>query len=315
MRSLMLCTIFSVLLAVAFCSAQQPAAATPAAPAPGSAADLVQRGEKLSRDGKQDEALAVYRQVLDKSPDNYQANLESGAALDLKGEYGKAQEHLTKAVEVAPADSKEQALRALAFSYAFQGDAFKAAEPEMQVFNARLAKGDSVAAAEACNELARIYLELGDPDHAYKWYKMGFDTVSRKPDLSEADKNLWLFRWESAQARVAARRGNADEAQPHVRAAKAALDKANNPDQMRFYPYLTGYVAFYTGDFRTAISELQKADQRDPLNLALLGQAYEKSGDAAQARDYYRKVLEINFHNPTNAFARPLAKKKLESGS
>ena len=168
MRSLMLCTIFSVLLAVAFCSAQQPAAATPAAPAPGSAADLVQRGEKLSRDGKQDEALAVYRQVLDKSPDNYQANLESGAALDLKGEYAKAQEHLTKAVEVAPADSKEQALRALAFSYAFQGDAFKAAEPEMQVFNARLAKGDSVAAAEACNELARIYLELGDPDHAYK---------------------------------------------------------------------------------------------------------------------------------------------------
>jgi tetratricopeptide (TPR) repeat protein len=315
MRSLMLCTIFSVLLAVAFCSAQQPAAATPAAPAPGSAADLVQRGEKLSRDGKQDEALAVYRQVLDKSPDNYQANLESGAALDLKGEYAKAQEHLTKAVEVAPADSKEQALRALAFSYAFQGDAFKAAEPEMQVFNARLAKGDSVAAAEACNELARIYLELGDPDHAYKWYKMGFDTVSRKPDLSEADKNLWLFRWESAQARVAARRGNADEAQPHVRAAKAALDKANNPDQMRFYPYLTGYVAFYTGDFRTAISELQKADQRDPLNLALLGQAYEKSGDAAQARDYYRKVLDINFHNPTNAFARPLAKKKLESGS
>ena len=315
MRSLMLCTIFSVLLAVAFCSAQQPAAATPAAPAPGSASDLVQRGEKLSRDGKQDEALAVYRQVLDKSPDNYQANLESGAALDLKGEYAKAQEHLTKAVEVAPADSKEQALRALAFSYAFQGDAFKAAEPEMQVFNARLAKGDSVAAAEACNELARIYLELGDPDHAYKWYKMGFDTVSRKPDLSEADKNLWLFRWESAQARVAARRGNADEAQPHVRAAKAALDKANNPDQMRFYPYLTGYVAFYTGDFRTAISELQKADQRDPLNLALLGQAYEKSGDAAQARDYYRKVLDINFHNPTNAFARPLAKKKLESGS
>ncbi len=315
MRSCVLRMILSVPLAAACCSAQQPAAATPPPPAPGSAADLVQRGEKLSRDGKQDEALALYRQVLEKSPDNYQAHLESGAALDLKGEYAKAQEHLTKAVEVAPADSKEQALRALAFSYAFQGDAFKAAEPEMQVFNARLAKGDSVAAAEACNELARIYLELGDPDHAYKWYKMGFDTVSRKTDLSEADKNLWLFRWESAQARVAARRGNADEAQPHVRAAKGALDKANNPDQMRFYPYLTGYVAFYTGDYRTAISELQKADQRDPLILALLGEAYEKSGDAAQARDYYRKVLAINFHNPTNAFARPLAKKKLESGS
>ncbi len=94
-----------------------------------------------------------------------------------------------------------------------------------------------------------------------------------------------------------------------------ALDKANNPDQMRFYPYLTGYTAFYAGDYKMAISELQKADQHDPFILVLLGQAYEKSGDVSQARDYYRKVLEINFHNPTNAFARPLAKKKLEAGS
>jgi tetratricopeptide (TPR) repeat protein len=295
------------------CVAQQPAPKE--APAPGSAADLVQRGEKLSRDGKQDEAIALYKQALEKTPDFYQAHLETGVALDLKGEYAKAQEHLTKAVEVAPADSKDQALRTLAFSYVFQGDAFKASEPEMQVFNARLTRGDSVGAAEACNELARIYLELGDPDHAYKWYKAGYDTVSRKADLSEADKNLWLFRWESAQARIAARRGNAEEAQQHVSAAKMALDKANNPDQMRFYPYLTGYTAFYAGDYKTAIAELQKADLHDPFILVLLGQAYEKSGDASQARGCYRKVLEINFHNPTNAFARPLAKKKLEAGS
>ena len=203
----------------------------------------------------------------------------------------------------------------MAVSYAFESNPYKAAESEMQVFNTRLAKSDSVGAAETCNELARIYLESGDPDHAYKWYKMGYTTVSQKTDLSDADKNLWLFRWESAQARVAARRGNADEARQHVAAAKVALDKANNPEQMRFYPYLTGYVAFYTGDYKTAIADLQKADQHDPLNLALLGQAYEKSGDAAQAKGYYRKVLELNVHNPTNAFARPLAKKKLEGGA
>jgi hypothetical protein len=43
----------------------------------------------------------------------------------------------------------------------------------------------------------------------------------------------------------------------------------------------------------------------------LLAQAHEKSGDQAQAMEYYRKVLASNAHNPTNAFARPLAKKKL----
>jgi tetratricopeptide (TPR) repeat protein len=232
-------------------------------------------------------------------------------ALDLKGDYTEAHEHLTKAIALAPATSNAQAQRAMAVSYAFEGNAFKAAEFELQVFNARLAKQDSVGAAEICNELARIYLETGDSDHAYKWYKMGYNTVAKKPDLTEADKGLWLFRWESAQARVAARRGNADEAQQHVSAARTALDKAKNPEQEKFYPYLTGYVAFYTGDTDKAIVELQKADQHDPLILALLGEAYEKLGHAAEAKIHYQKVLESNAHNPANAFARPLANKKL----
>ncbi len=153
----------------------------------------------------------------------------------------------------------------------------------------------------------------GDPDHAYKWYKMGYNTVANKTDLTDADKNLWLFRWESAQARIAARRGNADEAKQHVAAAKAALDEAKNPEQMKFYPYLTGYVAFYTGDHKIAIEELQKADQHDPMVLALLGEAYEKSGDAPRPRVATGKFWSSNSHNPANAFARPLAKKKLRA--
>ena len=309
----MLRTTYGLILLAGVCFAQQDAPKQ--APAPGSAADLVQQGEKLSHEGKQDEAIALYNRALDKESNSYQAHLAEGVALDLKGEYSEANEHLAKAIEYAPDDSKQQALRAMAVSYAFQGDAFTASEPEMQVFNARLSKSDTVGAAEICNEMARIYLELGDSDHAYKWYKMGYETMIRKTDLSEADKNLWQFRWESAQARVAARRGNADEAKQHVSAAKAALDKAKNPEQERFYPYLTGYVAFYTGDYKTAIADLQKADQRDALNLLLLGEACEKSGDAAQAKSYYQKVLEVNTHSPTNAFARPVAKKKLEGGA
>ena len=293
--------------------AQQSQQAPP--PAPGSAEDLVQRGQKLNAEGKQDEALALYRQALEKSPDFYQANLESGIAFDLKGDYSAAREHLRKAIDEAPANSKQQALRIMAFSYAFEGNGAKAAEFETQVIDERMAKNDLVGTAEGCNELARLYLESGDADKAYEWYKKGYETALRKTDLSEADRNLWLFRWENAQARVDARKGRRDEAGKHVAAAKAALDKANNPDQARFYPYLTGYVAFYTGDYKTAIEELQKADQRDPLILVLLGQSYEKSGDAAKAKEYYSKVMEINIHNPTNAFARPLARKKLRGAA
>jgi tetratricopeptide (TPR) repeat protein len=284
---------------------QQPSASG------GSPADLVKQGEKLNEEGNQDEALALYSKALQQSPGLYEAHLDAGIALDLKGDYAPAREHFTKAVEIAAPDSKQQALRAMAMSYAFEGNAAEAAKLEQQVFDARVAKPDFTGAAGVANELARICLESGDLEHAYQWYKSGYDTALRQPGLSDPDKNLWLFRWEHAQARMAARRGKSDEAQQHVAAAKAALDKANNPEQARFYPYLTGYVAFYTRDYKTAIADLQKADQSDPLILALLGEAYEKSGDKAQAKEYYKKVLASNAHNPTNAFARPLAKKKL----
>ena len=232
-----------------------------------------------------------------------------------KGNYAEARQHLAKAIEVAPADAKQQALRAMAMSDAFEGNANEAAKFEQQVFDARNSAHDYIGAAEIANELARVYLESGDTTNAYKWYQSGYETAQHKPDLTDANKSLWLFRWENAQARIAARNSKAGEAQQDVVAAKAALDKANNPDQARFFPYLTGYVAFYTGDYKMAIADLQKADQRDPLILALLGESYEKSGDATQAKDYYRKVLASNAHNPTNAFARPLARKKLAGAS
>jgi tetratricopeptide (TPR) repeat protein len=275
---------------------------------------LVKQGQKLNSEGKQDEALQLYEQALEKSPNSYEAHLESGVALDLKGDYAAAREHLKKAIELAPADQKNRALRVMAFSYAFESNSAEAEKYEKPVFDALLAKPDFEGAAGVANELARIKLESGDIEGAANWYKTGYDTAMRKTDLKDADKNLWAFRWAHAQARIAARRGQGDEAQKQVASAKAALEKANNPNQAQFFPYLTGYVAFYGGDYKTAITELEKASQDDPFILVLIAQSYEKGGDAARAKEYYVKVMANNGHGPTNAFARPVARKKLAGG-
>jgi Predicted N-acetylglucosaminyl transferase len=272
---------------------------------------LVKQGQKLNSEGQQNEALKLYKQALEKSPNSYEAHLESGVALDLTGEYRKAREHLQKAIDVAPADQKNRALRVMAFSYAFENNAAEAEKYEKQVFDALMAKSDFEGAAGVANELARIKLESGDIDGAANGYKTGYDTAMRKTEMKDADKNLWAFRWAHARARIAARRGQREEAQKQVAVAKAALEKANNPDQAEFLPYLTGYVAFYGGDYKAAITELQKASQEDPFILVLLAQSYEKAGDAASAKEYYGKVMANNSHGPTNAFARPVARKKL----
>ena len=165
--------------------------------------------------------------------------------------------------------------------------------------------------AETANALGRVYLESGDLENAFKWYQTGYETSRRQPKLSADQIDLWNLRWAHAQARIAARKGNLQEARAQTAVVKALLDKGTNEDQRIQYPYLAGYVALYAKDYQTAIAELQKADQRDPFILMLIAQAYEKSGDMARARECYSQVLASNAHNPNNAFARPLARKKI----
>ena len=238
--------------------------------------------------------------------------LAQGAALDLDGHYAEARAKLSQAIDKAGTDSaKTPARRSLAISYAFTCDTKEVSKYEHQVIDPRVAAKDYNGAADVSNELARLLLECNDISDALTTYRSGHDVALKQPNLSDSAKDLWDFRWEHAQARIAARRGNAAEAQKHVAAAKAILDKGTNPDQKRFLPYLTGYVALYTGDYKTAIADLSQADQKDPFFLALLAMAYEKSGDASAATPYYRKILEGKQHNPAMAFARPMARRKL----
>ena len=82
--------------------------------------------------------------------------------------------------------------------------------------------------------------------------------------------------------------------------------------QAVFFPYLTGYVALYAGDYTTALADLQQANQSDPFIQLLIGETYEKLGDEPHARVSYQKAAAATAHNPPAAFARPSARKKLE---
>jgi tetratricopeptide (TPR) repeat protein len=280
-------------------------------PRPASPGEWVKQGRELNNQGKHDEALALYRKALQADPNQYDAHLATGITLDLKGEYEEARQHIAKAIELASSEQKPRALRTMGVAYAFVRQPKQSEKFHKQVFDAQISKSEFTDAAETANELARLLLESGDIDGAYKWYQTGYDASIKDKSLPQKERSLWDFRWHHAAARIAARRGKRDEAKRHVDAAKSALDKAENPQQAQYFPYLTGYVAFYTSDYKTAIADFGKANQNDPFILAMLAQSHEKSGDKAKADELYRKVLTFNNHNPTNAYARPVAKEKL----
>jgi tetratricopeptide (TPR) repeat protein len=285
--------------------------------------EFIRQGQQLMREGKVDDALALYLKTLQTSPNSVPANIAAGSILDLIGRGEEARKYFQKAIEVAGTpEHKAMAQRAIAISYAFEGNCGKTVEYEKQVFEYYGSTKNLFQQGEIADETARVCIDSDDLHNrypaddlntAYHWYQLGHDTGMKEPDIKPARQDLWEFRWEHAQARVAARRGNQTEAQKHVAAAKAILDKRTNPEQAQFLPYLQGYVAFYARDYKTALEELLKANQNDPFIQCLIGQTYEKLGDKGKAVEYYRKASAAIAHNPAAAYAVPFAKQRIAS--
>ncbi|HUA57148.1 MAG TPA: hypothetical protein VML19_00235, partial [Verrucomicrobiae bacterium] len=77
------------------------------------------------------------------------------------------------------------------------------------------------------------------------------------------------------------------------------------------YPYLEGYVAFYSHDYEGAAQALRRASADDPFLECLLAQAYEALGDRPRATELYRKAAAAVAHSVASAYAQPFAKRKL----
>ena len=274
--------------------------------------EFIKQGQQLMREGELYDAFVLYRNTLQLSPNSVPANIAAGSVLDLMGRGEEAREYVAKAIQVADTpEQKAMAQRAMAMSYAFEGNCGKTVQYEQQVFDYYGSVKNFFQEGEIADEAARVCIDSGDLDTAYHWYQVGHDTGLKEADIKPARADLWEFRWEHAQARIAARRGNQAEAKKHVAAAKNILDKGTNPEQTQFFPYLQGYVAFYAGDYKTALEELLKANQNDPFIECMIGQTYEKLGDKDKAVESYRKAAAAISHNPPAAYAVPFSKKRL----
>src|SRR5438876_380629 len=106
------------------------------APARQEQPEFLKQGQQLIRDGKLPDALVLYRLTLQTSPNSVPANIAAGSVLDVMGKGEDARKYFAKAIDVADTpEDKASAQRAMAMSYAFEGNCRKAIEYEQQVFD------------------------------------------------------------------------------------------------------------------------------------------------------------------------------------
>jgi len=283
---------------------------------------LLAQASELMRAGKTTDALAAVKRELEANP----ASAAAANLLDTLGATTEARVVIQRRIDAAadPA-AKAAAQRAMAMSFAFDGDskntvkyeqlvmAYWATREQAEPQNAFYQQG------EMANEAARVCIDAGDLDAAEHWYRKGAELGLKEPEPKTHPKSLWDFRLAHALGRLAARRGDKAEAQRQISAARKLLDgdPAMAAQQERFFPYLVGYVALYTNDLKTAEAELAKTvamqgNQNDPFFACLLAMTYEKLGPADKARETYTNAYNLaTGHNPPAAFVRPFARKKL----
>jgi tetratricopeptide (TPR) repeat protein len=285
----------------------------------------MRQAQQAMRDGKLDDALGVYQKELAGNPNSLPANNAAGTVLDLMGRGADARKYFQKAIDAAPdAAAKANYQRQMAMSYGFEGDCRNTVKYEQMVIAYWVTREQAepqnafYQEGEMANEAARICIDSGDLENASIWYKKGTELGLKEPGNQTHPKSLWQFRLSHAMARIAARKGDKAEAQKQIADAKAALDSDPKmaEQQARFFPYLVGYVALYTGDNKLALDELQKAlampgNGADPFFQCLLGMTYEKLGQKEKAVECYKKASATTAHNPPAAFAKPFARKKL----
>jgi tetratricopeptide (TPR) repeat protein len=256
--------------------------------------------------------------VLAQGPNPPSPLIRSANADDLAGKYAEARELYQQAIaQAATPAAKSAAERQLAMSYAFEGDCKNTTRYEDMAADYYRTNADAAdrfyQQGELADEAARVCIDLGDLATAEAYYTKGRDAGLKQPDIPADRVKLWNFRYEHAMARIAARRGNKAEAEKHVAAAKAQVEGMTDlkAAQQAFLPYLTGYVAFYTGDYKTALADFLKAQQNDAFIQCMIGESYEKLGDKEKAMEYYRKAAAVQSHNPPAAYAKKFTRQKL----
>ena len=279
-----------------------------------------------------DDAIAGYRQALAIDPRYVRARRGLGNVLDLLGRHADARAEYLAGLEIASAHNVQPLLLDLATSYVFErrfDDAHEALQRWRDLNATR--GGEDSAGLQLFFELA---LARDAFDEAERVLALQYGPLKKPPAMARSqtpdpDALLTSLEWSKYQGQravVAARRGRADEARRLMAEAKAQVAKVDkvlvalappglldapgaNASSDSMLPI--GEVAFWLGDTALAIRALSTEYVKLPRHNLLLGQAYERVKNLAEARAAYTRVVESPILSIGLAWARPIAQARL----
>lgn len=264
----------------------------------------------LVKVGRFEEAIANYRQALERDPDFFFSRLGIGTCYTLLGRYDEARATFQEAYDRVDTDGqRRRALLGKVVSYLHQEDYDSALAEVRKRYALAAAAEDRVAMFDDLVLTGNVLIGAGDADRAEASFRRAVATVG-EADVGEEYRATARRNLAYHLARVALVRGDLETA-----AAKAeeyrATAKPDLPVEAGRSHELAGRIALERGDPETALRELSEADQEDPRILYFQALAWRARGDREKTRELAKRAADYNDLDVGYALVRGRAQRLL----
>jgi tetratricopeptide (TPR) repeat protein len=245
-------------------------APAPAA-APASGGHSVTEAVDLIKAGKNEEAIPILKENLEKNPENAPIQFTLGKAYINTKQYDAAVAPLQKTLALKPDQPGAHFYLGIAYSQMGQdADALKEFEAEIPI---------SPEQDAAYSNAASLYAKQGNVDKALEYYKKAVEIAPQRPELHASLASLYEKKGDQAAAQAE---------------YKALADA--DPGRAAVTWYNVGAIAKNQDRNDEAVKAFQKAVELDPSYAIAhreLGYALVKQGDFKGAVSHFNKYLEL----------------------
>ena len=270
--------------------------------------------ELLLKMGRFDEAITQYRKALAIDPNFLNSHFGIAAALTYQGKPTDAAAELQKMTEQARTDGERRtALFGQMVVAADTGKLDQALAEVQKQYDLGAKSSDVPAMAGDLQLKGNILLQMGRYPDAKQAYEQALKATNDSNLSADIKANTALFHHYNL-ARVAIGQRDLETAKKETEEFRKGAETAKNSALIKQAHELAGMIALEEKNYDQAIAELGQSNQQNPVDLYLLGEAYQGKGDAAKAKDSFTKAAKFNSLPALNyAFIRAKAEKAIAS--
>lgn len=254
--------------------------------------------EFLLSASRYEDAVAQYHKALEVQPSFAPSFLGAATALNYLGRYDEARSELQRLYDQATNDGlRRAAFAAMAVSYVDQGEYESALAALQKQYDIAAAVGDYASMSGDANLMGNVLLEMERFDEAQARFEESVVLQEKAPKASESVLRNVRLNLDYDAGRVAAWRGNIDQAKDYLRIYQPQAEAGGNRFQLWAARQLAGIIALKEQNWDEAIALFSQTNQQNPYNFWLLGRAFEGKGAAAQMKAHFDKALGMNLVN------------------